>query len=59
MGLLGIFEYFIFLSGDTFEINPSSGSIEPEKFIELKLTLTASTEPSVYEGEMECSITWD
>ena len=35
------------------------GHLEPKKFIELKLTLITSTQPSVYEGEIECSITWD
>jgi len=40
-------------------IEPMNGSIEPNSFIELKITLISSFEPSVYEGELECMIIWD
>ncbi|KAM3137891.1 hypothetical protein pb186bvf_009972 [Paramecium bursaria] len=45
--------------GDEFVIDPSQGEVEPQSFIELKLTLTSATTPSVYEGECECTITWE
>jgi hypothetical protein len=35
------------------------GQLNPHDFIELKLTLIAANQPSVYEGEIECTITWD
>jgi hypothetical protein len=44
--------------GDEFLIEPSSGQIAAGNFIELKITLTAAKTPSVYEGEIECSIVW-
>lgn len=36
--------------GDKFVIEPSSGQLEPSSFVELKLTLTSSKNPSFYEG---------
>ena len=39
-------------------IEPSSGEILPGEFLELKITLTADTIPSCYEGEIECNVTW-
>lgn len=45
--------------GDEFLIEPIQGELEPGSFIELKLTLTAASTPSVYEGECECSIQWE
>lgn len=46
-------------SGDEFLIEPIQGELEPGSFIELKLTLTAASTPSVYEGECECTIVWE
>ena len=45
--------------GDEFLIEPILGELEPGSFVDLKLTLTASSAPSVYEGECECAIVWD
>lgn len=45
--------------GDEFLIEPINGEIEPGQFVELKLTLTAASTPSVYEGECECTIIWE
>ncbi|CAK79907.1 unnamed protein product, partial (macronuclear) [Paramecium tetraurelia] len=45
--------------GDEFLIEPIQGELEPQSFIELKLTLTAASTPSVYEGECECTISWE
>lgn len=36
--------------GDKFNIEPFQGSLEPGKFIELKITLQAGESPSFYEG---------
>lgn len=36
--------------GDKFVIEPSQGTLEPGKFVELKITLSAGTSPSFYEG---------
>lgn len=44
--------------GDKFTIEPCQGNLEPGKFIELKLILTSSDNPSFYEGEIPCHITW-
>lgn len=44
--------------GDKFTIEPFQGSLEPGKFIELKVTLVAGNSPSFYEGEIPCHITW-
>lgn len=44
--------------GDRFAIEPCQGSLEPGRFIELKITLTAGESPSFYEGEVPCHITW-
>ena len=46
-------------SGDEFLIEPINGELEPGSFVELKLTLTAASTPSVYEGECECTIIWE
>ncbi|EGR30774.1 hypothetical protein IMG5_123900 [Ichthyophthirius multifiliis] len=43
---------------DMFIIDPPQGQLQPEEFIELKLTLEASIQPSIYEGEIECTIYW-
>ena len=44
-----VYNFFnYYFSGDTFEIMPSNGTLDPGSFIELKLTLLASTEPSEY-----------
>lgn len=45
--------------GDEFLIEPIQGELEALSFIELKLTLTAASTPSVYEGECECTISWE
>jgi hypothetical protein len=45
--------------GDELLIEPINGELEPGSFTELKLTLTASRAPSVYEGEIECQIQWE
>lgn len=50
---------FTYESGDEFLIEPILGELEPGSFIELKLTLTAASTPSVYEGECECTIVWE
>lgn len=44
--------------GDKFLIEPFQGTLEPTKFVELKITLSAGVSPSFYEGEMPCHITW-
>ena len=44
--------------GDKFTIEPSQGTLEPQKFIELKITLIANESPSFYQGEIPCHITW-
>jgi len=44
--------------GDKFFIEPSSGSLEPNSFTELKLTLTSSGSLSFYEGEIPCNVVW-
>lgn len=44
------------MCGDEFIIEPLSGTIESNSFTELKLSLTAAKEPSVYEGEIEATI---
>jgi hypothetical protein len=44
--------------GDRFAIEPCQGNLDPGKFIELKITLTANENPSFYEGEVPCHITW-
>lgn len=49
----------IILSGDECTIEPISGILEPKSFIELKLALICSYDPSVYEGELECTISWE
>ena len=36
--------------GDKFLIEPANGILEPESFMELKLTLTSTKNPSIYEG---------
>jgi hypothetical protein len=36
--------------GDKFLIEPSSGTLETSSFVELKLTLISSKNPSFYEG---------
>ena len=36
--------------GDKFIIEPFQGTLEPKKFVELKLTLSACSSPSFYEG---------
>ena len=36
--------------GDKFSIEPYQGTLEPSKFVELKLTLVAGVSPSFYEG---------
>lgn len=45
--------------GDSFEIDPKTSYLNPRDWCELKLTLTAQQTPSVYEGEIECIITWE
>jgi len=47
------------MCGDEFIIEPLNGNLECGSFIELKLTLIPAKEPSVYQGEIECVITWD
>lgn len=44
--------------GDKFLIEPSSGTLDPNSFSELKLTLTTINHPTNYEGEIACNITW-
>ena len=44
--------------GDKFIIEPFQGTLEPGKFIELKITLSAGLSPSFYEGQIPCHITW-
>lgn len=44
--------------GDKFTIEPYQGTLEPNKFVELKITLSAASSPSFYEGEIPCHITW-
>jgi len=43
---------------DDLSIDPPSGVIEPQSFVQLRITLTPSVRPSFYEGEIECAITW-
>ncbi|KAL4441714.1 hypothetical protein ABPG74_008711 [Tetrahymena malaccensis] len=43
---------------DKFSIEPSQGRLNPGEFIELKLTLEAALQPSIYSGEIECAIYW-
>jgi len=45
-------------SEDTLIIDPPKGELEPETFVQLKVTLIPSLMPSFYEGEIEFSITW-
>ncbi|EGR32899.1 hypothetical protein IMG5_067400 [Ichthyophthirius multifiliis] len=47
------------MCGDKCIIEPIQGVLEPKSFIELKLALACSYDPSVYEGELECTINWD
>ena len=44
--------------GDKFVIEPAQGTLQPGKFIELKITLTTNSYLSCYEGEVPCHITW-
>ena len=44
--------------GDKFSIEPNTGTLEADSFLELKLTLTASSQPNAYEGEIACNIIW-
>lgn len=44
--------------GDKFIIEPSAGSLEPNSFLEIKLTLSSTSQPSTYEGEIACPVTW-
>lgn len=44
--------------GDKFSIQPSVGTLEPNSFLEIKLTLTSISHPSTYEGEIACPVTW-
>ena len=44
--------------GDKFVIEPSTGTLEPDNFLELKLTLSSGKQPSTYEGELACNIIW-
>lgn len=44
--------------GDKFAIEPSIGTLEPNSFLEIKLTLTSTSHPSTYEGEIACPVTW-
>lgn len=45
-------------SEDTLNIDPHNGEVEPETFVQLKVTLIPGIAPSFYEGEIEVSITW-
>ena len=48
-----------FYSEDTLSIDPRKKErVEPESFVQLKVTLIPSIIPSFYEGEIEFSITW-
>lgn len=44
--------------GDKFSIEPNSGTLEPNNFLEIKLTLTSVSQPSTYEGEIACNVVW-
>ena len=44
--------------GDKFVIEPNCGTLDPNSFVELKLTLTSNDHPSIYEGEIPCNVTW-
>jgi len=39
-------------------IDPPKQEVEPETFVQLKVTLIPNIVPSFYEGEIEFSITW-
>lgn len=39
-------------------IDPPKGEVEPETFVQLKITLIPSIMPSFFEGEIEFSISW-
>jgi len=41
---------------DDLLLDPMNGTVEPEQFIEIKLSLISKTVPAVYEGEIECKI---
>ena len=45
--------------GDKFLIEPSSGTVEANNFLEIKLTLISVRQPSIYEGEIACNVTWN
>lgn len=44
---------------DDLLLDPMNGIVEPEQFIEIKLSLISKTVPAVYEGEIECKIQWE
>ena len=48
-----------FTCGDKCVIEPNNGEIQPNEFVELKITLTADSSPSCYEGEIECNVVWN
>lgn len=45
-------------SDDVLLLEPFKGKIPPKSHINIKMTLKASAMPSAYEGEIECSISW-
>lgn len=55
---LNFFVNVLLHSEDTLIIDPPKQEVEPETFVQLKVTLIPNIVPSFYEGEIEFSITW-
>jgi len=43
---------------DALKITPSCGDLEAGEFVEIKFRLTSKYIPSIYEGELTCSVYW-
>lgn len=47
------------ICGDDLVLDPVSGTVSPGSQLPIKLTLSSNRIPTVYEGELECMITWE
>ena len=45
-------------SDDELVLEPASGDLEPNSFVQIRITLIAHISPSIYEGEVECNVVW-
>lgn len=47
------------ICGDDLVLDPLSGTVSPGSQLPIKLTLTSNRIPTIYEGELECMVTWE